>query len=335
MYFLARGQGKLEEEYRRKLVSAGACEAVAKALVKYSEVETVAQNCCRAVVVLVEGKDREAHAARLGSLGVCSTVVDSLHLFPSSIPVAKWGCRAVAVLAEGCEANVVRLVAAGCCEVIPVAMQAHQTSEAVAGAGSDALTSISANVKSGYAARLGHTGACESVVSVLRRHRDNADVVERGCRAMANLALVKGNSSWFGPAGACDALLKVQQAHPKNENLAAAAWLAAGSLCVDNNNKHRLGQGGACEQIVESMRILLKYPSVAKAAGTAIGKVSFLQVEREFSLSYLSLPPSLSPLSLALRSDPSELALPPRHARNNIFCADQHEQQFNTAAPPP
>ena len=289
MYFLARGQGKLEEEYRRKLVSAGACEAVAKALVKYSEVETVAQNCCRAVVVLVEGKDREAHAARLGSLGVCATVVDSLHLFPSSIPVAKWGCRAVAVLAEGCEANVVRLVAAGCCEVIPVAMQAHQTSEAVAGAGSDALTSISANVKSGYAARLGHTGACESVVSVLRRHRDNADVVERGCRAMANLALVKGNSSWFGPAGACDALLKVQQAHPDNENLAAAAWLAAGSLCVDNNNKHRLGQGGACEQIVESMRILLKYPSVAKAAGTAIGKVSFLQVGHEWGLHFLSL----------------------------------------------
>lgn len=274
MYFLARGRGKLEEEYRRKLVAAGACEAVAKALVKYSEVEAVAQTCCRAVVVLAEGKDKEAHAARLGSLGVCSTIVDSLHLFPSSIPVAKWGCRAVAVLADSCEANVVRLVAAGCCEVVPVAMQAHQTSEAVAGAGCDALTSLAANVKSGYAARLGHTGACESVVSVLRRHMGNADVVERGCRAMANLALVKGNSSWFGPAGACDALLKVQQSHPNNATLAAAAWLAAGSLCVDNNNRHRLGQAGACEQVVDSMRVLLQYAAVAKAAGAAIGKVS-------------------------------------------------------------
>lgn len=274
MYFLARGHGKLEEEYRKKLVAAGACEAVAKALVKYSEIETVAQACCRAVVVLVDGKDKEEYAGKLGNLGVCSTIVDSLHLFPSSVPLAKWGCRAVAVLAESCEANVVKLVAAGCCEVIPVAMQAHQTSEAVAGAGCDALTSLASNIKSGYAARLGHTGACESVVSVLRRHYANADVVERGCRAMANLALVKGNSSWFGPAGACDALLKVQRHHPLNDSLAAAAWLAAGSLCVDNNNRHRLGQAGACEQIVESMRTLFNFPAVAMSAGTAIGKVS-------------------------------------------------------------
>ena len=273
IYFLARGSGKLEEEYRRKLVAAGACEAVAKALVKYSEVEAVAHSCCRAVVVIVEGKEREEFAARLGNLGVCSTVVDSLHLFPSSIPVAKWGCRAVAVLAECFEGNVGRLVAAGCCEVVPVAMQAHQTSEAVAGAGCDALTSLAANSSSGYAARLGHTGACESVVSVLRRHSSNADVIERGCRAMANLALVKGNSSWFGPAGACDALLRVQRLHPSNESLAAAAWLAAGSLCIDDNNKHRLGQAGACEQSVESMRTLLLFPAVARAAGTAIGKV--------------------------------------------------------------
>jgi hypothetical protein len=70
---------------------AGACEAVAKALQKYNENETVACACFRAIVVL--GRGNELHKQRFGGLGVCANVVESLHLFPSSVHVGKWGCR--------------------------------------------------------------------------------------------------------------------------------------------------------------------------------------------------------------------------------------------------
>jgi hypothetical protein len=105
IYFLAKGFEA--EHFQQTLVQAGACEAVAKALVKYSEVETVAYCCSRALVVLLIHND--SYKNKLGSLGVCGCIVESLHLFPSSAQVAKWGSRAVAVLAESNEANIGKL----------------------------------------------------------------------------------------------------------------------------------------------------------------------------------------------------------------------------------
>lgn len=94
-------------EYQQKLVSAGACEAVTKALLKYSEYETIAHACFRSLVVLLI--NNVTYKSKLGALGVCSCVVEAMHMFPYSAQVAKWGCRAVAVLAESHEANIARL----------------------------------------------------------------------------------------------------------------------------------------------------------------------------------------------------------------------------------
>ncbi|RYG69840.1 hypothetical protein EON64_01705 [archaeon] len=105
IYYLAKGYDA--ESFQRRLVSVGACEAVAKALMKYAEVESVAYSCCRALVVLVDGN--EALRSKPVLSGVCQYVVESLHLFPSSVLMAKWGCRAAAVLAESHEANIAKL----------------------------------------------------------------------------------------------------------------------------------------------------------------------------------------------------------------------------------
>lgn len=88
-------------------MAAGACEAVAKALVKFSEVESVSYCCCRTLVVLLMGN--EPYKAKLGAMGVCACIVESMHLFPSSVNIAKWGCRAAAVLVESNEANIARI----------------------------------------------------------------------------------------------------------------------------------------------------------------------------------------------------------------------------------
>ena len=99
--------GTESQNYQQKLVTAGACEAVTRALLKYSEYETISHACFRSLVVLL--MNNAAYKSKLGALGVCSCVVESMHMFPYSAQVAKWGCRAVAVLAESHEANIARL----------------------------------------------------------------------------------------------------------------------------------------------------------------------------------------------------------------------------------
>lgn len=77
--------GSQSQEYQHKLVAAGACEAVTKALLKYSEYETISHACFRSLVVLL--MNNGAYKSKLGALGVCGCVVESMHMFPYSAQV--------------------------------------------------------------------------------------------------------------------------------------------------------------------------------------------------------------------------------------------------------
>ena len=115
--------GEGNTSFRSALVAAGACDVVARSLMRFSALEAVAWECCRALVaLLVESTNTragstgmrgssaiEVQKSRLGSIGVCAFVVESLLLFPFSAQVAKWGSRCVAVLAECHEANAFKL----------------------------------------------------------------------------------------------------------------------------------------------------------------------------------------------------------------------------------
>jgi len=93
--------------FQQKLVTAGACETVTKALLKYSSFETLAHACFRALVVLLV--NNIAYQSKLGAAGVCACIVECMHMFPYSALVAKWGCRAASVLAEKHESNISKL----------------------------------------------------------------------------------------------------------------------------------------------------------------------------------------------------------------------------------
>ena len=73
-------------DYQQKLVTAGACEAVTKALLKYSEYETIAHACFRSLVVLL--MNNAPYKSKLGALGVCACVVEAMHSFPYSAQVS-------------------------------------------------------------------------------------------------------------------------------------------------------------------------------------------------------------------------------------------------------
>ncbi len=276
------GSSKIIMEYQRRFVAAGACDAIAKVLIKYNEIEPVAQACCRAVLVLAYGN--ELVQARLGSLGVCAAIIESLRMFPASAQIACWGCSAVAALSDGNnEANISKFSTSGACEALPASMQAHQNSAAVAEAGCTAIANMTSRLNSNSASvasasavtvvRLGHAGACEAVVTALKKHVNNAGVVKSACLALANLGLAKGNAGWFGATGACEALLAGIRSHMANFEVCAACCEAFGNLCNDNNNRFKLGSGGACELAVECINIHPSCVDVGIWAAYAIGRL--------------------------------------------------------------
>lgn len=339
--------GKIIEEYQRRFIAAGACEAVAKALVKYSEVEQVAQACFRAVVILTFGN--EIARIRLGNLGVCASIIDSLHLFPSSVNIARWGCAAVAAMADNnCEANITRFGVAGACETLPVAMQAHQNSAHVAESGCAAIANLTSKAiytasnsrdllkvasEDGLVKRLGHAGACEAVVSSLRKHTGNSGVVRRACLAMANLSLAKGNACWFGAQGACDALLSSLRAHKHELFVCAAALEATGNLCSEPDNRFRLGDGGACEAAVEALQSHEASSEVAIWASYAVGRLC------ESGAMKVKTTPTVTPnsssaqlLSIAQASSSTETSGTTNAAEGTSSVSDQNLPTANSAS---
>eukprot|EP00981_Chlorochromonas_danica_P005406 scaffold1091_cov164-Ochromonas_danica.AAC.29 len=269
IYYLATGYEA--EGFQQRLVAAGACDAVARALMKYAEVEATAYCCCRALVVLVD--NNEALASNPTLSGVCQYIVEALHLFPSSVLVAKWGCRAAAVLAESHELNISKLGAAGACESIPLIIQSHPASEQVAVAGCKVIAFMSEQTSNGFAVRFGHAGACEAVISALKKHINSPILTARACIAISTLAMVPGNARWFGPAGGCDVLQAALLIHMSEATVVKFIVSAIGQLCSIDHNKERFGMLNACELIVETAEIHVNDLDTAQSCCDAIGKL--------------------------------------------------------------
>ena len=87
MFYLCRGSEG--EHFRAQLRECGACEAVARALLRFSGECVVAQAALRALVVLITERDAPAPLwqSRLGAMNVCACVVDTLRMFPASLEV--------------------------------------------------------------------------------------------------------------------------------------------------------------------------------------------------------------------------------------------------------
>lgn len=287
IYYLAQGYDA--EGFQQRLVAAGACDAVAKALMKYAEVEAVAYSCCRALVVLVDNNETLKSKPLLS--GVCQYIVESLHLFPSSVLVAKWGCRAAAVLAESHEANIAKLGAAGACESIPLIIQSHPNSEQVAVAGCKVIAFMSEQTVNGFAVRFGHAGACEAVVGALKKHIQSPLAVTRASIAINTLAMVPGNARWFGPAGAGDVLHAALLLHIQDASVAKFVIAAIGQLCIIDHNKERLGLLGVCEAVVQAAEIHVSDLDSAQSCADTIGKLcEFIGKAQQVKVSDTELP---------------------------------------------
>jgi len=113
--------------------------------------------------------------------------------------------------------------------------------------------------------RFGSSGACEALVTVLKTHSSNPQVLENACGAMGKIANDNdANKVRFGSSGACEALVTVLKTHSSNpqvlEKACGAMWNIAGN---NDANKVRFGSSGACEAFSCSCQhSLLESPSL-------------------------------------------------------------------------
>ena len=239
------------DEFRERLGAGGACEGVAKALLKYANSEDVAATGCKAIVTLA--RNNYSNQSKLGNAGACKSILEALETHRTSEPVAVWGCRAVETMVDGHDGNTVKMGAAGMCDAIAIAMQSHQAVAEVAGAGCGAVASLARHDRNTFI--LGVAGACEAVVSAVQRHADAQIIAVKGFAALGNLAMNPVNSGWLGPVGACSALIEAMKYHYKDEEVACMAWRAVADLGCDEGNVARLGDAGACELLVDAMTL--------------------------------------------------------------------------------
>lgn len=111
------------------------------------------------------------------------------------------------------------------------------------------------------------------LLSILQVHMKNEVVVTSACMALAALAKVAGNASWFGPTGAVETLVKVLSFHEKSLYVAKFAISSMGNLCIVDENRERLAQVHAGQQIVSSTNLHIESLELAKAAMLTIGKM--------------------------------------------------------------
>ena len=235
---------------------------------------------------------------RFNALGLGPMIVDTLKEYPSSKHVTDWCLRCMCLLFEHSEETVHRMSSAGICEMLPVCMQAHQSSVFASISGclaiyriihsshtssSFTLTPPTHQQSSAYAVRLGGAGACEAVMSVFNCHGGNASAIESASRALAALSFAsKGNAGWLGPLGACEALLVAHDRHYRNLEVVSAVWNAIGTLC--SYNRERLSGLGVAQRIISSLQLhfqselkdtsfCVARSSVASSAAFAIGRL--------------------------------------------------------------
>jgi hypothetical protein len=235
---------------------------------------------------------------RFNALGLGPMIVETLKDYPSSKHVTDWCLRCMCLLFEHSEETVHRMSSAGICEMLPVCMQAHQSSVFASISGclaiyriihsshtssSFTLTPTTHQQSSAYAVRLGGAGACEAVMSVFNCHGGNASAIESASRALAALSFAsKGNAGWLGPLGACEALLVAHDRHYRNLEVVSTVWNAIGTLC--SYNRERLSNLGVAQCIISSLQlhfqselkdtsVCVARSSVASSAAFAIGRL--------------------------------------------------------------
>ena len=279
------------EKYRRRLGDGDIGEVVFRALAIHGTDRTVTALCCKAVAMLLARMPDTR--VKFGACGFCEAVVGVSMRFQT----VNDGHIAEGNVDSGlrCSTLVVReaLDAMGHFECT------HE--ELIAGHACDAIAWLAYGNQPNKS-RLRDAGALSVVMEALRGFCWSLFVVERGCRAVCELAKdhdANKTSLGYGRAfrrlppfphllttvlltrlsregGAAEFLMIAVRAHQASPRMAEECLRAVGVLTHDHPaNRHRFGALAACTLfVVDAMRSHLDYHSVAELGAAAVANLA-------------------------------------------------------------
>ena len=197
-----------------------ACEVLTSVLEKFHLKEAVLQAACSAISALA--KNKPDHQAKFNMAETCRFLVRILHQHIGDKDVVKQGCKAIVTLSGKHIGNRGKLI--GACTFLGNMLEAYSAFPDMTIQILEAVSSLSHQHVSNRS-KLGLSGACKSVLVVLKLNFGKLSVVIETCKCIANLSANHPNNiAKLGSMGVCEALIDILKkfALPKRASVTIA-----------------------------------------------------------------------------------------------------------------
>lgn len=305
------------ESNRDRFGACGACEATARAIVKYgADAETIGW-ICRALGHLAN--NNENNRELMGAAGACQSVVMSLQKFPNNTLLCTEACWAIRQLAPT-EDNRARFANDFAPESILAVYKSHVNNEAFIIEAVHALSNLIASEDDDIVPRIAAAGFIALTFRSLKKHSESevfcrwvfqvlyyfacddhmgpqlitAEVLknlsdalqnhctyeymaEWGCRLVHKLIRFDDASERMRNAGINEMVTDAVQRQAISRVVSSVGCLALGDLARDKNNQNRLIESGACEAAVGALKRHLNSVDVAYNSCYAIHHLCMTQ----------------------------------------------------------
>lgn len=190
--------------------------------------------------------------------------------------------KRITVLAEESKVKQESLGSCGACELVVKALKEYENDAFKCEMILWAIARLCRREKDRYftasaanVVRLGDSGACESTVSTLEKHKESGGLCMAAFRAIANLAVVtQSNKTKLRRSGACEAVVAALEMHLDKERVTEqGCWVITYLACDHPENKARLGVANASEATVAALNA---FPNSDVVCARACGAIAFL-----------------------------------------------------------
>lgn len=187
------------------------------------------------------------------SAGGIDVIFSALGTHPTNVIVAEKGCGALFSIATPDGAHmIVNAVGFG---TLFATIRSHLGSAIVAESGCALLKDIAFESASSRAILI-EAGSIEIVLSVMKLHPTNADVLEKGCGALRNMWCILWNERNHSIIAAIGAILSAMRAHPNQIGVIAQGCGALDNMSVDNaDNGAIIKKAGGKEVLNAALRL--------------------------------------------------------------------------------
>ncbi len=226
---------------QESLGSKGVCETLARLLEIHNDNVHISEHLLWAISRLCRREqDQYATAClpnitRFGAVGVCQQVVWALKRKMAHASIVAASFRTIVNLASSTQSNKSLLRDAGCCESIVQALLIHIQDPLIADQACWVITFLACDHPENkvgvsfpaspwyyfeFQVRLGRTGACDAVLSVINTHMNSSTVLCRACGAVAFLSKSNDvNRDHLLELRACEKAVECLHKYPHHKGL--------------------------------------------------------------------------------------------------------------------